>query len=105
MAPEEDIRVQLAVLQTIVAQGFTSLNEKMDGTNTRLDKLNGRVYNGEQDRSDQGERLAKLEGRLEDTPQALSKTKVTGIAAGAGGALLFLWELLKPFLPDIPTPP
>jgi hypothetical protein len=107
MDPQTEIAIQVQIgkLQVLVEQGFSSLGQTVGGINTRLDTLNGRVYTGEQDRSALASRVSAIEGRLEGTPVALSKTKITGIAAAAGGVLLTAWEFLKPFLSHFkPTP-
>ncbi len=97
---QDDVRVQLAVLQSIVQQGFTGLNE-------RLDKLNGRVYTGEAERSLLKERVAVLEALREEEseheppppPPDTSNTKVAAIATGAAGTVWGVVEGIKAILP------
>lgn len=93
----QDIRVQLAVLQTIVAQGFTGIHD-------RLDKLNGRVYTGEKERAELQTEVAVLKSRDEIRRDPPSNLKIAGWGAGAAAALGTLWEFIKPFVQHAPGP-
>lgn len=95
MEQNVDTAVQLAVLQSLVSQGF-------EGVNKRLDTLNGRVYTGEQGQSELRERVVALETLAKQpppTPEVPSNTgKAVAAGGGAAGALLAIWELVKPLL-------
>jgi hypothetical protein len=90
---EHKLEVQLAVLQSLVSQGF-------DGLNKRLDTLNGRVYTGEKGQSELRERLVALEtlhANQPPPPPSAGTGKAVAAGGGAAGVLLAIWELVKPF--------
>lgn len=85
-SPQPSIQVQLAILETLVSTGFKGVNE-------RLDKLNGRVYTGEQERHALDKRLLVVETQTAPT----SKTKIVSWAAGAAGVLTALAEAARAY--------
>lgn len=95
---QEAIAERLVVLETLVREGFT-------GVNKRLDTLNGRVYTGEKAHSDLRERVLVLETVSKQpvvvqTPEPKSQTGKATVAGGIGaGAIVAAWELLQRYLP------
>lgn len=94
MDEQPNITVQLAVLQSIVERGFQA-------THDRLDKVNGRVYTGEKERADIDKRVAVLESKDEQRREPPGTGKLVGVGASAAGAIVALWEMVKPFLPHV----
>jgi hypothetical protein len=93
-----DLHIAIARLQAMVEAGFTGVKEEFEGVHSRLDKLNGRVYDGEKEQSDIRERVARLEERKAPPSKAALIATAGGAAAATGGFLTALWEAIKPFL-------